>query len=275
MTAFNGMDPDIQEKTIVEIETLLPGSLYPEDIRDKFTQAMTTATTPPPAPQDPEPEVEEPATGGLGGLGGSASMATDQNTNTNATQLPSTSDFSDIEDVEWAKEAIIILSDKGIVNGKGDGKFCPNDNLTREELVKLLVTGFEMRTLSETALPFNDAKYGEWYYSYLAVAYQFKVTIGISNTAFGIGQPVTRQDLAVFMQKALKAMGKAYADKEYTHTFADDDKIADYAKSAVKMFAGEGVLNGKGDNMFDPTGFATRAETAKVLCMLLKQFNIL
>ncbi len=277
MTEFGSLDSTIQEKTIVELEKTLPGSLYPEDIRDKFAEAMRVAKIPEESPTYPDPDDSDNfAPSGLGGLGGSAAMVTDQNTNPNNTLLTAPeSDFSDIDDVEWAKTAITVLSDKGIINGKGDGKFCPNDNLTREELVKLLVEGFGMLTVAENALSFKDVKYGEWYYPYIATAYQLKVANGLSTDNFGVGQPVTRQDMAVFMEKSLKAMGKGYAQKEYTHTFADDYQIADYAKSAVKMFAGEGVLNGKGDNMFDPTGNATRAEAAKVLYTLLKQFNIL
>lgn len=277
ITEFTDLDPTIQEKTIVELEKTLPGSLYPEDIRDKFAAAVIEAKKPDPAPKDPDPDDSDNfAPSGLGGLGGSAAMVTDKNTNPDNTLLDAPkSDFSDIDDVEWAKTAITVLSDKGIINGKGDGKFCPNDNLTREELVKLLVGGFGMLTVSENALSFKDVKYGEWYFPYIVTAHKLKVTNGISADQFGVGQPVTRQDMAVFMENSLKAMGKAYAQKEYTHTFADDYQIADYAKSAVKMFAGEGVLNGKGDNMFDPTGNATRAEAAKVLYTLLKQFNIL
>lgn len=47
--------------------------------------------------------------------------------------------FSDSSNIsEWAKESIDILSAEGVLNGKGDNKFYPKDNMTRAEAAKVL-----------------------------------------------------------------------------------------------------------------------------------------
>ena len=47
--------------------------------------------------------------------------------------------FSDVNGVAWAKPYIQWASEKGIVNGVGDGKFAPNNFITREQYCTILV----------------------------------------------------------------------------------------------------------------------------------------
>lgn len=50
-----------------------------------------------------------------------------------------------------------------------------------------------------------------------------------------------------------------------TQLIADDAKISAYAKDAVKAIQQTGVVVGKGNNLFDPQGNATRAEASTIL----------
>ena len=50
--------------------------------------------------------------------------------------------FSDVSGEHWAKEAVEALADKGIISGFGDGSFKPDNNVTREEFVKMAVVAF-------------------------------------------------------------------------------------------------------------------------------------
>jgi hypothetical protein len=56
-------------------------------------------------------------------------------------------------------------------------------------------------------------------------------------------------------------------------TFADDSKIASYAKEAVSQMQKAGIINGKGANSFAPTDNATRAEASKMLMILMQQMG--
>lgn len=47
--------------------------------------------------------------------------------------------FSDVNGVAWAKPYIQWASEKGIVNGVGDGNFAPNNFITREQYCTILV----------------------------------------------------------------------------------------------------------------------------------------
>ena len=61
----------------------------------------------------------------------------------------------------------------------------------------------------------------------------------------------------------LNSVGKV--DEELTETtFTDNDTISDWAKSGVAFASSKGYVNGKGNNIFDPNGNATRAELAQI-----------
>lgn len=49
--------------------------------------------------------------------------------------------------------------------------------------------------------------------------------------------------------------------------FADTE--GHWGKNAIDRWAAEGVLNGKGEDVFDPNGNMTRAEFAQMLCNLM------
>ena len=46
--------------------------------------------------------------------------------------------FTDVEDGAWYTEAVRWAAANEIVNGYGDGRFGPNDDLTREQLAAIL-----------------------------------------------------------------------------------------------------------------------------------------
>ena len=46
--------------------------------------------------------------------------------------------FTDVEEGKWYTRAILWASEKGIVNGYNDGSYGINDNITREQIAKML-----------------------------------------------------------------------------------------------------------------------------------------
>ena len=53
--------------------------------------------------------------------------------------------------------------------------------------------------------------------------------------------------------------------------FADQVQIADWARENVAWTVGYGLLSGKENNLLDPQGHTTRAETAAILNRFLKK----
>ena len=48
--------------------------------------------------------------------------------------------FRDVQDGQWYTDTVIWASDNKIIFGYGDGLFVTNDNITREQIVVILLT---------------------------------------------------------------------------------------------------------------------------------------
>lgn len=225
----------------------------------------------------PQPTVNPPMHGGGGG-GASISAvptpsASGQPTATPGTTTDSTPPpqgasryFEDItSQAPWAAEAVDYLYEKGIINGIAPGAFAPEQQVNREETVKMVVLAKGLQPLEQTELPFTDVPDGHWAKPYIAAAYRAGLVKGISATEFGLGQAVSRQDLAVLCSRAFPDIGRTTGTAE---TFIDAQQIAPYANDSVDKLCQAGVLSSGG--YFRPEDAATRAENAKIIYGLLQ-----
>ena len=212
------------------------------------------------------------SSGGSGGSGGVAVVPapsiTPPVTTTPAqpSQAPEASNgsFADMAGYEWASEAVEALKDMGAINGKTDSAFAPADYVTREEFIKMFVSLFG-EVDSDASADFADVDSSAWYYSYVASALKAGIVNGVGDGRFGVGQNISRQDIAVIAFRAL-----AIAKGENEVSFDDFDSVADYAKDAVDALSSQGIINGMGDGSFAPNANATRAQAAKILYELYK-----
>ncbi len=172
--------------------------------------------------------------------------------------------FADLGGYEWAVESIQALYEKGIVSGRAEQIFAPADAVTRSEFVKLVVLAFGIQA-EETSLPFTDVADSDWAYPYICTAYGAGMIQGISETEFGASTPISRQDMAVIVQRAAGLEPIAETEK-----FADDQDISAYAYDAVYALQSAGVMIGDEQRMFYPKNYANRAEAAKVIYMAIQ-----
>ncbi len=196
---------------------------------------------------------------------GSGSTITDDNKDDN-NDVTYDTNFSDLGDAAWAESSVKYLASKGIISGKGDGRFYPNDTVTREEFVKIIVEAFKIYSNTAT-VEFEDVDSGRWSYGYIASAYRAGIIAGNSDTTFNPAGEMTRQDMAVIMYRVANLVGLGLNSADVT--FADGADIADYAKEAVGALCSAGIINGTGDNCFSPLETVTRAQAAKIAYELM------
>ena len=180
--------------------------------------------------------------------------------------VPIVPSYGDTFMVDWYYECIEELTEKGIVSGDGTGNFRPNDNITREQFLKMLIEAMDVET-EEAENTFTDVKNDQWYKSYVLMAKNLGIVNGISETEFGIGSNITRQDMTVMITRAVKEL-EIEIDENEEEAFADEEKISDYAKEAVMFMKSIGLIEGY-KNEFRPGESLTRAEAAKVISELL------
>ena len=72
-------------------------------------------------------------------------------------EVTGSSKFSDVADGAWYAKPVIWAAENGVVNGVGNGKFAPNDPVTREQLVAMLYRYAEKPEVSNALTDFADA----------------------------------------------------------------------------------------------------------------------
>lgn len=192
------------------------------------------------------------------------------NNNNQQNQTPNTNrGFTDLGSVTWAQPAINSMYARGILSGKTATEFAPNDNVTRAEFAKIVVKAFGLEDSGAAVSSFSDVNAGDWYYEYVAAAYNKGIITGYNDGRFGVSDNITRQDMAVIIYRAAQAAGKSIKDVNAEINFADAGSIAGYAKEAVTALQKGGVINGVSDTEFAPTNTATRAQAAKMVYGLI------
>lgn len=176
-------------------------------------------------------------------------------------ELPS---FTDIEG-HWAKQDIEFIVSRGLFKGTSETTFSPDMVMTRGMFITVLGRLADADVSSYSQSSFTDVKNDAYYMGYIEWAAKNGIDKGIGDGKFAPDQPITREQMAVIMQNYAKAAGFELPKAHEENTFADSEKISNYAKVAVKLTQMAGILTGKDGNLFDPQGTATRAEISAVL----------
>ncbi|OPA75610.1 hypothetical protein BVG16_19920 [Paenibacillus selenitireducens] len=184
--------------------------------------------------------------------------------------------FDDIE-ASWAASHITALANKLIINGTNETTFSPKTHLTRAAFTSLLVRSLGLRS-SKTTTSFTDVKSSDWYANDVAAAFASGLIQGKDSQTFAPNDNVTRQELTVILDRALQLTGvKLKPSTPSLHAYADNDKIAAYAKDSVSALSAAGIIRGDTSDdgsLFHPQAATTRETAAAALHQLLKKANL-
>lgn len=180
--------------------------------------------------------------------------------------------FSDVSSNHWAYSYIQFAKDNKIMQGDENGLFRPDDNITREEWVKTVLTAFVIDT-SEAKCSFSDVTNDRWSYPYIAKAFEMMIINGISDTFFAPTQNISRQDASVMFCRAARAAREGALSDIAISNFSDASDIADYAVEPINMLYRLEIVNGYDDGSFMPKAPITRAEAAKMIYIALEKLG--
>lgn len=178
--------------------------------------------------------------------------------------------FNDLQNVPWAVIAINSLARDGILSGVSNGVFDPNRPVTRNEFVKMIVNAFDIE-VNGGDLNFEDIDNNSWSAPYIKAAIDAGIITGISDTKFGNGMNITRQDVAVIADRVMTYSGVKMPAG--TVNFNDNGEISDYAFDSVGKLKSAGIMSGMSGNIFAPKNSTTRAQAAVVVYNLLNYYN--
>lgn len=177
--------------------------------------------------------------------------------------------YTDINQNSIYQNAVNYVEYNKIMDGICDTEFSGDKNTTRGELLVMLMRAYHIDTLEWAVDNFDDA-YGI-YADYMATAKHIHLTNGVGDNKFLPDKNITRQEMFVFIYRALKDIEKlpeAKEDCKLLSDYEDADKISEWAYDATKTLVESGTIVGDGSNIY-PYSMCTRYQVAQTLYNLL------
>ena len=203
--------------------------------------------------------------GGGGSSGGGSSSGGSGNTGNNGS---SSTPFLDIR-THWAKSAIESAVAKGLFTGTSATTFHPDQAMNRAMLVTVLYRMEKEPTAEGDGKRFADVSAGAYYAKAVAWASDKGIVAGCSETQFGPEDTITREQLAVILNRYATYKGYNTSKTADLAAFQDADQISEWARVPVQWANAMKLLNGRTSTTLAPKGSATRAEVAKILVTFL------
>lgn len=184
--------------------------------------------------------------------------------------------FPDIQ-THWAKSYIEAMTAAGMFKGYEDGSFKPENQLTTAEALALCARtiGLDSSTTMDIATDYYDTvkttlnNEQTWFYQEFSIC----LATGILTTADlkslyqsgDLTDPIEKEDLAVYLVRAMQLGPMAERLTSYPLTFDDASSISADAKPSVYLLHVYGIVEGDEFNDFSPKLNVTRAVMATML----------
>ena len=177
--------------------------------------------------------------------------------------------YRDVGEYAWFSRFVTAAHAFGLFDGTSAATFSPGLPMTRAMLVQVLANLENADRSRYTNSRFRDVPAGQWYTAAVEWAAENGIVSGTGADRFDPDAPLTREQLAVILYNYLNSKGYQIPPGEVP-SFADEGEISPWALEAVRALRGLGMVAGKGGNVFDPKGTATRAEIATVFVKLIE-----
>ena len=158
-----------------------------------------------------------------------------------------------------------------LMNGVSADSFDPKGNLTRAAIVTVLYR-LEGSPATAAASEFNDVPANQWYSDAVAWAVKYGITNGYGDGRFGPDDPITREQLAVFLYRYAKSRNiivPAYGKLLQS----DASKIDSWALDAMTWAYSKGIIE-EVEGMLAPVDKALRHMIATALTWFCVSYSM-
>ena len=180
--------------------------------------------------------------------------------------------FSDLDAKAWYHEGVDYALTNGLMNGVGGGKFEPDGQLTRAQLVTVLYRAAGEPDTGKQVNPFTDVADDTWYTKAVIWAANNGIVNGVAKNTFAPDDSIPREQIAAMLYRYA---GAEAAKEDKLSAFPDAAKVSDWAKEALNWAVARGLINGvadaNGTASLEPQATATRAQIATILMRWLEK----
>lgn len=122
-------------------------------------------------------------------------------------------DFTDVPAGAYYEKALGRLQKAGILNGKSDGIFAPNDSVTHEEAVKMIVKAYESVTGESMisgveVVPADYDSVSDWARTSMDKAMEYRIPLVSETNTLSPTAALTRGEAAKLVTNALLCLGE-------------------------------------------------------------------
>jgi hypothetical protein len=178
--------------------------------------------------------------------------------------------FNDVPPTYWASTFINRLFISQISGGCGNGNFCPDMNITREQMAVFVLRAKHGSAYTPPPATgrFSDVPVGSATAPWIEQMAAEGITGGCGNNNFCPTQSITRAQAAVMLLVAKHGAG--YTPPAAKGLFKDVP-VGNWAAPWVEELVTEGIVSGCGNGNFCPNQLVTRAQMA---VFLVTAFNL-
>lgn len=170
--------------------------------------------------------------------------------------------FSDLPE-NAAAGSIMNMVSRGILKGMDNGKFEGELPITRAMVATVLKRLSKDQSVN-TVQNFKDVKATDWFADAVKWAQSQGLIKGYEDGTFKANNLVTRQELAIIIERFLKVHGITM-DEIKELSYKDLDTLPTWSKDAIIAMAKIGLIEGQTEEMYNPTSEFTREELAVML----------
>jgi hypothetical protein len=171
--------------------------------------------------------------------------------------------FTDVPKQFWGEKYITELRNRGILNDFGDGKFDPNQSVTRGEYAKMLDRAFPDRAMvASPPSTFKDIPANYPRKEAIEKAVKTGFMTGYSPTKFAPNQTIPRYQMQISLAKGLQLPAPANPDTILSK-YSDAGDMPKYARAKMAAAVSSGLtIKDDTPNLLKPAQAATRADAA-------------
>ena len=191
---------------------------------------------------------------------------------TQTVQVASVYVHDDVQPGHWAYDAVEYCYEHSVCSGISPTQFGPDNSMIRGDFMLMLYNASGKPSVI-VPCTFTDVAETDYYYTALAWAQAKGLASGTGDGQFSPRDPITREQAFSLLYRYLPIIGKSCPDGDLSvlDQFADQDKVAGYAKTAAATLVTQGLASGSDGNL-NPRGTLTRAQMAKLLTILNQNF---
>ena len=180
--------------------------------------------------------------------------------------------FRDVPANAWYAEAVAQVYEEGWMQGTTATTFSPAGTVTRGMLAAILHR-MEGSPSASGSVPFRDVDQSSYYAKAITWAARKGILEGYEDGTFRPDAPLTRQQLAAILFRYASWLGEAGDSRADLAAWPDGAAVEPYAREGMAWTVEVGLIQGRADGTLDPSGTATRAQTAVLLVRLWERLE--